>query len=116
MGSFTFGSKLNLSALPLHGRRTNTVYHELLGAKSTDPYNAASINKTYALYTVQKVIWPLRRYRFSCNYRCCIKIAAINGQYYGHLLLDTERASSATVAADGSTTLNVYLDPLAGTC
>ncbi len=39
------------------------------------------------------------------------KIAAINGQYYGHLLLDSERSdSSATVAADGSTTLNVYLD------
>ncbi len=61
---------------------------ELLRRNLLISYNAASADKTYALYTVQGVIWPLLDATVSpatadvlhqnCRY---------HGQYYGHLPL-----------------------------
>lgn len=112
--AFTFGSKLTQS-IHLTASWTpnaNTVYHvNYWIQKSTDPYNAAAADKTYTLYTVQGYTAATDATVSPATTDVASKIAAINGQYYGHLLLDTERSdSSATVAADGSTTLNVYLD------
>ena len=112
--TFTFGSKLTQS-IRLTASWTpnaNTVYHvNYWIQKSTDPYNAAAADKTYTLYTVQGYTAATDATVSPATTDVASKIAAINGQYYGHLLLDTERSdSSATVAADGSTTLNVYLD------
>ena len=112
--AFAFGSKLTQS-IRLTASWTpnaNTVYHvNYWVQKPTDPYNAASADKTYALYTVQGYTAATDATVSPATTDVASKIAAINGQYYGHLLLDTERSdSSATVSADGSTTLNVYLD------
>ncbi|OFR22377.1 hypothetical protein HMPREF2898_01200 [Atopobium sp. HMSC064B08] len=112
--TFTFGSKLTQS-IHLTASWTpnaNTVYHvNYWIQKSTDPYNAAAADKTYTLYTVQGYTAATDATVSPATTDVASKIAAINGQYYGHLFLDTERSDgSATVAADGSTTLNVYLD------